>query len=38
MKFDLKSGHKGFLVILFIGVVLLVVAVVYQVVTDKKIN
>lgn len=38
MNLNFKSGHKGFLVILFIGVILLVVAVVYQVVTDKKIN
>ena len=35
MKFNIKSGHKGFLVILFIGVALLVAAVIHQVVMNK---
>lgn len=38
MNFNFKSGHKGFLVIMFIGLIILVAAVIYNVVTNNKVN
>lgn len=38
MNFNIKSGHKGFIVIMFIGLILLAAAVIYNVVTDSKIS
>ena len=38
MNFNIKSGHKGFVVIMFIGLILLSAAVIYNIVTDGKIN
>ena len=38
MSFNIKSGHKGFVLIMLIGVVLLATAVTYHVLTEGKIK
>jgi len=36
LKVDLKSGHKGFILIAIFGIILIVAGVIYQIVTDRK--
>lgn len=38
MNYKIKSGHKGFIVIMFIGLIILIGAIVYNVVTNNKVN
>ena len=38
MNFNIKSGHKGFIVIMCIGLIILIGAIVYNVVTNNKVN
>lgn len=38
MKFSLKSGHKGFILIALFGVIILAAAAIFQFVTDRKMN